>query len=48
MTNKTEILIIGGGIVGLTLAHQLLKRNSNLPPTKAVEITNMVGCSAIK
>ena len=27
---------------------QLLKRNNNLPPTKAVEITNMVGCSAIK
>ena len=27
---------------------QLLKRNINLPPTKAVEITNLVGCSAIK
>ena len=30
------------------MVNQLLKRNSNLPPTKAVEITNMVGCSAIK
>ena len=30
------------------LVAQLLKRNTTLPPTKAVEITNMVGCSAIK
>ncbi len=30
------------------LVTQLLKRNTNLPPTKAVAITNMVGCSAIK
>ena len=27
---------------------QLLKRNTNLPPTKAVSITNMVGCAAVK
>ena len=27
---------------------QLLKRNTTLPPTKAVTITNMVGCAAIK
>lgn len=27
---------------------QLLKRNTNLPPTKAVTITNMVGCAAVK
>jgi len=27
---------------------QLLKRNTTLPPTKAVAITNMVGCAAIK
>ena len=27
---------------------QLLKRNTTLPPTKAVTITNMVGCSAVK
>ncbi len=30
------------------LVTQLLKRNRNLPLTKAVAITNMVGCSAIK
>ena len=30
------------------LVAQLLKRNMTLPPTKAVEITSMVGCSAIK
>ena len=30
------------------LVAQLLKRNTTLPPTKAVKITNMVGCSAIK
>ena len=27
---------------------QLLKRNTTLPPTKAVTITNMVGCAAVK
>ena len=30
------------------LVAQLLKRNTTLPPTKAVKITSMVGCSAIK
>ncbi len=30
------------------LVKQLLKRNKSLPPTKAVAITNMVGCAAIK
>lgn len=30
------------------LVTQLLKRNTNLPPTKAVAITNRVGCAAIK
>ena len=30
------------------MVNQLLKRNISLPPTKAVEITNLVGCSAIK
>jgi ATP-binding protein involved in chromosome partitioning len=30
------------------LVTQLLKRNSTLPPTKAVAITNMVGCAAVK
>ena len=37
-------------IVELTqnLVTQLLKRNTNLPPTKAVAITNMVGCAAKK
>ena len=30
------------------VVEQLLKRNKELPPTKIVEITNLVGCSAIK
>ena len=30
------------------LVTELLKRNTNLPPTKAVQITNMVGCAAVK
>jgi ATP-binding protein involved in chromosome partitioning len=30
------------------LVTQLLKRNITLPPTKAVAITNMVGCAAVK
>ena len=29
------------------LAKQVIKRNKNLPPTKAVQITTMTGCSAI-
>ena len=29
------------------LAYQVIKRNKSLPPTKAVEITNMTGCSAV-
>ena len=30
------------------LVSQVLTRNKNLPPTKAVEITNLVGCEAVK
>lgn len=30
------------------LVTQLLNRNTTLPPTKAVAITNMVGCAAVK
>jgi ATP-binding protein involved in chromosome partitioning len=30
------------------LVSQILIRNQNLPPTKAVEITNLVGCQAVK
>ncbi len=30
------------------LVSQVVLRNKNLPPTKAVEITNLVGCEAIK
>jgi ATP-binding protein involved in chromosome partitioning len=30
------------------LVSQVLIRNKNLPPTKAVEITNLVGCEAVK
>ncbi len=29
------------------MVEELLKRNETLPPTKVVEITNMVGCSAV-
>ena len=29
------------------LARQVIKRNKSLPPTKAVEITTMTGCSAV-
>ena len=34
-------------LVTQQMAHQVIKRNKNLPPTKAVEITTMTGCSAI-
>ena len=30
------------------LVSQVINRNKSLPPTKAVEITNLVGCEAIK
>ena len=35
-------------LISRNLVSQLIKRNKNLPPTKAVKITNMVGCDAIK
>ena len=35
-------------IITKNLVSQVLIRNKNLPPTKAVEITNLVGCEAIK
>jgi ATP-binding protein involved in chromosome partitioning len=34
--------------VAKKLVAQVLYRNKNLPPTKAVEITNLVGCEAVK
>tara|TARA_E500000178_G_C17000203_1_gene745282 strand:- start:319 stop:1449 length:1131 start_codon:yes stop_codon:yes gene_type:complete len=34
--------------IAKNMVSQLVKRNKNLPPTKAVAITNMVGCEAIK
>ena len=34
--------------ISKSVVEQLLKRNKDLPPTKVVEITNLVGCSAIK
>jgi len=34
--------------ISRNLVSQLIKRNKNLLPTKAVKITNMVGCDAIK
>ena len=35
-------------LISRNLVSQLIKRNKSLPPTKAVKITNMVGCDAIK
>ena len=35
-------------VITKNLVSQVLKRNKNLPPTKVVEITNLVGCEAIK
>ena len=35
-------------LISRNLVSQLIKRNKRLPPTKAVKITNMVGCDAIK
>ena len=34
--------------ISKNMVEQLLVRNKELPPTKIVEITNLVGCSAIK
>ena len=34
--------------ISKSVVEQLLKRNKDLAPTKVVEITNLVGCSAIK
>ena len=34
--------------ISKNMVEQLLIRNNELPPTKIVEITNLVGCSAIK
>jgi len=34
--------------ISKNVVEQLLKRNKELPPTKVVKITNLVGCSAIK
>ena len=35
-------------VITKNLVSQVLNRNKNLPPTKVVEITNLVGCEAIK
>ena len=35
-------------VITKNLVSQALNRNKNLPPTKVVEITNLVGCEAIK
>lgn len=35
-------------VVTQNMVTQLLKRNTTLPPTKAVTITKMVGCAAVK
>jgi len=35
-------------VITKNLVSQVLNRNKNMPPTKVVEITNLVGCEAIK
>ena len=35
-------------VITKNLVSQVLNRNKNLPPTRVVEITNLVGCEAIK
>ncbi|MEK9755449.1 MAG: Mrp/NBP35 family ATP-binding protein [Bacteroidota bacterium] len=47
LQEKTEVSKIFEQISKI-LVEQLLIRNKELPPTKVVEITNLVGCSAIK
>ncbi len=45
-----ENTVVKNHLVKITqkLVEELIKRNTVLPPTKVVKITNMVGCSAIK
>ena len=45
-----ENSIIANEFVEITknMVSEVIFRNKNLPPTKAVEITNLVGCEAIK
>ncbi len=45
---KNTILAEKFKLISRKLVFELIKRNKSLPPTKAVEITNMVGCEAIK
>ena len=47
LQESSEISDIFDGI-SKNVVEQLLIRNKELPPTKVVEITNLVGCSAIK
>ena len=47
LQESTEVSEIFDNI-SKNVVEQLLKRNKELPPTKIVEITNLVGCSAIK
>ncbi len=47
LQEKTPI-VIAFKEIAKKLVSQVLYRNKNLPPTKAVEITNLVGCEAVK
>ena len=47
LQESTEVSEIFDNI-SKNVVEQLLKRNKELPPTKIVEITNLVGCSAVK
>ena len=45
---ETTPIAIAFQEIAKKLVSQVLIRNKNLPPTKAVEITNLVGCEAVK
>ena len=47
LQESTEISEVFDNI-SKNMVEQLLIRNKELPPTKVVKITNLVGCSAIK
>ena len=47
LQNKTKVTEAFVEITRNTVA-ELVKRNDDLPPTEAVKITTMAGCSAVK
>ena len=49
ITNISENSVIENKFrdISKVLVEELIKRNTELPPTKIVKITNLVGCSAV-